>query len=76
MECESQESISPGCALLRAVIEARRRLNAIEEKHERVVKDWSPEIHSVGLQYSHAVHEYVDAVMAWLAWLHTREKAG
>jgi len=75
MECEFQESLSPGRTLFHAVAEARKRLQSIEEKHERLVREESQEICSVGLKYSRAVHEYSNAVMAWLAWLDTRERS-
>jgi hypothetical protein len=55
--------------LFEAVREARNRLNLIEEEHERAVRERSPALRSIGLEYSSAVHSYANAVMAWLGWL-------
>ena len=50
------------------VVSARIRLGLVEHKHERVLDQGSPsEIAEIGREYAAAMHEYSNAVMAWLS---------
>ena len=50
------------------VVSARIRLRLVEQKHERVLEQGSPsEIAEIGREYAAAMHQYSDAVMAWLS---------
>jgi hypothetical protein len=52
-----------------SVAASRARLRAVEEKHENLLREGSPELQVAGLEYASAAHEYLNAVMTWLSWI-------
>jgi hypothetical protein len=54
--------------LYEAVADACIRLRAAEEEYERGLEAGSAVLRITGREYASAVHNYSNAVMAWLKW--------